>query len=70
MAHMKTISIDVSADETIESFTNKLNDLGILHDHLDMSKEFKDGFKDQIIKISYDNRDMKWHSTVWVKPTS
>jgi len=68
MPHLKTVSIVIAADETPATLKVKLDNLNIDHSHLSLDQELKEGFKGKTIRVSYDNRDMKWLSTVWNNP--
>ena len=68
MPHLKTGSIVIAADETPATLKVKLDSLNIEHSHLSLDQELKEGFKGKTIKVSFDNRDMKWLSTVWNNP--
>ena len=68
MPHLKTVSIVIAADETPATLKIKLDNLNIKHDHLSLEQELRESFKGKTIKVSYDNRDMKWLSTVWNNP--
>ena len=57
--------IEVTAEDTAVSFGSKLDALGIEYAHLDLDKEFKTGFREQIVTVMYDHRDMKWFATKW-----
>ena len=66
---VRRIALAVDVDETTASFATKLDNLGVIHSHLSIDQELKQGFKGQTIIINYDSKDMKWFATKWTKPS-